>query len=647
MGNLKTQISSIVRLAIAGILLFPCLAVAWEPGIYPLPPQRMQSSDFSVNRSERNDVVAFWHAVYQASEGYENRIGWTGDFSGNNGTTSSIFQEDVERRLNYFRAMCGVSANAGVNTNSTVFIDPNDAYKPSSATLKSTASQNAALVILRNYNSDNGANPALSHDLSRNLTGWSSSAWNAAAKGSFAFGLYGPGAITEYMIERISSANATSSWNTEVGHRRWNLYPSATDYASGDQPGSGVNRPPTNVLYVIQNPSEISQLPAPEFVAYPAAGFFPVNINSPYWSLSASEADFSAASVKMTDASGNDVRISNIRRSNVYGDPAIIWEVGSAAATRSVIGDTTFNVFVSGISTRANEVNHFSNHNYSVTLINPDIITDDQSIFGADSIPSNRSGIYSFKPPVGAEAVRMIAFKKESKALRETAEKSGRVIDRTAGNYSFRAKSSSFDGYAGIAGKTSFHLTFPNSYDPIRRGVLDQSFELNQDLIAKSKAKLTFRYRRGFMTKSSVLAAEMSSDGGVSWKRLGSPIRGISDTELKSTVSIATRSIPQSSTPIRIRFRYFRDGEAIYTHEAAPKSPTGIFIDEIKTKNCDNLRLKRATVLPSKESKFEFNSQTVGSTLTPGSQWQLRLQTQLGGKWFPYGPTKSVTITAP
>jgi hypothetical protein len=592
-------------------------------------------------------VIAFWHAVYQASEGYENRVGWTGNFSGNNGTTSSAFKEDVERRLNYFRAMCGVNANAGVNTNSTVFIDPNDAYKPSPSALKSTASQNAALMIARNYNSTNGANPALSHNPPSDLTGWSPSAWNAASKGSFAFGLYGPGAVTEYMIERISSANATSSWNTEVGHRRWNLYPSATDYASGDQPGSGVNRPPTNVFYVIQNPSEISQTPAAEFVAYPAAGFFPVNINSPYWSLSASGADFSSASVRMTDASGNEVPVSSVRRSNDYGDPAIIWEVGPAAATRSVVGDTTFNVFVSGISTRANAGINFSTYNYSVTLINPDIITDDQSIFGADTISSSRSGIYSFNPPAGAEAVRITAFKKESKALRETAEKPGRVIDGTAGNYPFRAKSSSFDGYARVAGKTSFHLTFPNSYDPIQRGVLDQSFELNQDIIARSKAKLTFRYRRGFMTKSSVLAVEISSDGGVSWKRLGSPIRGISDTQLKSTVSISTRSIPQSSTPIRIRFHYFRDGEAIYTHEAAPKSPTGIFIDEIKTKNCDRLSLKKATVLPNKESKFEFNSQTAGSTFTPGTQWQLRLQTQLGGKWFPYGPPKLISITAP
>jgi hypothetical protein len=621
--------------------------MAWEPGTYPTPPQRMQSSEFSVNRFERNDVVAFWHAVYQASEGYEKRVGWTGDFAGNNGSTSSIFEEDIERRLNYFRAMCGVRANAGVNTNSTVFIDPNDAHKPSPGTLKSTASQNAALMILRNYNPDTGTNPALSHNPPSNLTGWSSSAWNAAYRGSFAFGLFGPGAITEYMIERISSAGATSAWNSEVGHRRWNIYPNATDFASGDQPGSGVYRPSTNVFYVIQNPAEISQQSAPEFVAYPAAGFFPVNINSPYWSLSSSGANFSMASVRMTDASGNEVPVRNVRRSDNYGDPAIIWDVGSAVDTRSVLGDKTFNVFVSGISTRSNEVSSFSTYNYAVTLINPDIITDDQSIFGADSMPSNRSEIYSFKPPTGAESIRMTVFKKESKTLRGTAEKSGQVIDRTAGNYPFQAKSSSFNGYARISGETSFHLTFPNSYDPIQHGVPDQSFELNQDIIAKSKAKLTFKYRRGFMTKSSVLAAEMSSDSGVSWKRLGSPIRGISETQLKSTVSTATRSIPESSTPIRIRFRYFKDGGAIYTHEATPKSPTGIFIDEIETKNCDRLSLKKATVLPNKETRFEFNSQTAGSTFTPGSQWQLRLQTQLGGKWFPYGPTKSVTITAP
>ena len=149
------------------------------------------------------------------------------------------------------------------------------------------------------------------------------------------------------------------------------------------------------------------------------------------------------------------------------------------------------------------------------------------------------------------------------------------------------------------------------------------------------------------MTKTSVLTVEMSGDGGVTWNRLGKTIRGLSDTQLKNSVTLSSRRIPQSSAPIRIRFRYYRDGGSIYTHEAAPESPTGIFIDEIITKNCDWLSLRKTLPLSSIDDQFEFSAQTAGTSLISGNQWQLRMQNQLGGKWFPYGPAKSVNITVP
>ena len=235
----------------------------------------MHSSGFEVDISSRNDVIAFWHAVYQASEGYETRIGWNGNYNGKNGTTSRAFVDDVERRLNYFRAICGVPANARVNTDSTVFIEAKDPHKPSASTRKAAAAQAAALMLVRSYDPKNGSAPGNNHNPSKSLAGWSPAAWNANARGNLAFGLYGPGAITEYMTEEFSSNAATSVWNVETGHRRWGLFPEATDFATGDQPGSTFSRPPTNVLYVFPKPGELKPDPAPDFVAYPAPGFFP------------------------------------------------------------------------------------------------------------------------------------------------------------------------------------------------------------------------------------------------------------------------------------------------------------------------------------------------------------------------------------
>ena len=616
-------------------------AMAWEPGIYPSGSQRMASNGFSVNNQDRNDVVSFWHGVYQASEGYEKRVAWTGNYSGKNGTVSSDFVDDVERRLNYFRAMCGVRSNVAVSSSSTVTIDSTDTYKPSASTLRSKAAQDAALMLVRNYNPQTGADPALTHNPPANLIGWSPAAWNANSKGNFAFGLYGPGAITEYMIEQLSHSTATSSWNSLVGHRRWNLLPNATKFATGDQPGASATRPPTNVFYVLQKPSEILE-ESSGFVAYPAAGFFPVDLNSPFWSLSREGADFAFATVKMTDANGNAVPLLSTIRSNDYGDPAIIWQVGAAANVSSVSKDTTIKVQISGIGGQGIP----SSFGYSVTLINPNLLTSNQQIAGASAMPPSASSSYTFKAPAGAEGILVQSSRKSSARWTENAEDPSKstIVDGTAGNYPLFVKTSSILGFSGVTGSRSFRLTFPTSYDVITRGIPDQSFEIDRDLIANANAKLSFQFRRGYMTRSSTLVVETSTNGGATWRVLGDSIKGVSDTQIDIAVTTATRSLPKSAVPIHVRFRYFTQGGSIYTHEATPNAPTGIFIDEITTTGCDWLEQKKVNILPVSATQFTFRSSTAGTNLTKGDEWRLRMRTKLGGKWFPPGPSKTVTI---
>ena len=641
---MKIKQLRLAAMMLCGVIGMAGHAMAWVPGIYPSGSERMASTGFSVNTQDRNDVVSFWHAVYQASEGYENRVDWKGNYTGKNGSISSDFVDDVERRLNYFRAMCGVGSDVEVSSNSTVTIDSTDEFKPSAGTLRSEAAQDAALMLVRNYNPQTGADPALTHNPPSNLVGWSPAAWNANAKGNFAFGVYGPGAITEYMIEQLSYSTATSSWNSLVGHRRWNLFPNATKFATGDQPGASAARPPTNVFYVLQKPSEMLQNPS-GFVAYPSAGFFPVEINSPYWSLSREGADFAFASVKMTDASGNAVPIVSTKRSNDYGDPAIIWQVGEAANIRSVARDTTFNVQITGIGGQGIP----TSFGYSVTLINPDLLTSDQQIAGASSMQPNASSAYTLSVPAGAEEVLVEAARKSSTRWTENAENPGKsnVTDGTTGNYPLVAKISSILGFSGVAGSRSFNLTFPTSYDLITRGVPDQSFEINRDLIANSKAKLSFQFRRGYMTRSSTLVVETSTNSGATWKVLGDAIKGVNDTQIDIAVTSVTLSLRKSAVPVRVRFRYFTRGGSIYTHEATPKAPTGIFIDEIKTTGCDWLEQKKVNVLPVTTTQFTLRSSTVGASLKKGDEWRLRMRTKLGGKWFPHGPSKIVTVTGP
>lgn len=633
------------HLAACAVLTFPSIVEAWEPGIYPNGSARMDSAGFSVDNQDRNDVVAFWHAVYQASEGYDQRIKWNGNYSGDSGEVSKDFVDDVERRLNYFRAMSGVPSRAKVNSGAKVYVDPADPFKPAPSTKKFVAAQNAALMLVRNYNPGSGADPALTHHPEPGLTGWSTASWNACSKSNFAFGLYGPGAITEYMVEKIANGSATSSWNSLVGHRRWCLYPRATDFATGDQPGSSASRPPSNILYVIQNEHEIASGPSAGFVAFPPPGYFPAALNSPYWSISCEDADFSFATVKMTDSQGKSVPVSNISRSNEYADPAIIWQVGDDTGTNWVLNDTAYNVKVSGIGGEGIP----ASYNYSVTLINPDRILSSQKLVGPAAVPAKASGSFTFTPPPRAEALQVVAYKQEKSSWIEDAEdpKAAKVIDGTGDNYPLIAKMSSYSGFGPISGSNAFHLTFPVSYDLLLRGVPDQTLELDREIIAKPGAKLNFTYRRGYMTRGTSLVVETTSNGGLTWKSAGPAIKGVSDTQADGSISNANVNLPKSSKPIRIRFRYFTGGGSIYTHEAAPNFPTGIFIDDIKTSSCDWLDLKKKNYLPASGTGFVFDEKKAGEALTAGDTWVLALRTKLGGKWFPNGPVKPVSITAP
>jgi hypothetical protein len=645
-GTVRTKFALLMPFAGSLLALFPAQVGAWLPGTYPAAPARMHSSGFSVNNQDRNDVVAFWHAVYQASEGYEQRIGWTGNYTGTPGQTSAEFARDVERRLNYFRAMCGVPANVTVNSNARVVISPAQPHQPPDTVSKKDAAQATALMLILNYNPTTGANSAFSHDPNPAVIGWSKAAWNAAAHGNLSFGSYGPGAISEYLIEELSAGSSTSAWNSLVGHRRWALFPKATTFASGDQPGSSASRPPTNALYVIQSSSELKADPTPGFVAYPAPGFFPAPLNSRFWSFSLAGADFSSAKVAVSDASGKRIQVARVASSTSYGDPALLFEVSGLAAARSVVADATFKVKVTGIKGTGLP----KTADYSVTLINPNLIVWNQQISGPAVIPPGKETVHVFSPPANAEALAVTTFLKRPVTWIENAETPAgtKVIDRTSTSYPLIANGSLFPGFGAIAGNRSFNLTFPNNYDLLLRGVATQILEIDRDILSGPKAELRFLYRRGYMTPASSMAVEYSNDWGVTWKALGRPIVGLSSMFYDTDVSAAALALPESDKPLRIRFRYFTEpNTSIYTHDAAPTSPTGIFIDDITTTNCNWLEPKRSTTLQKNASQFRLNSRSAGGKLEKGSEWFIGLRIKLGGKWFPAGSLKKVVVGNP
>ncbi|MCX6873549.1 MAG: chitobiase/beta-hexosaminidase C-terminal domain-containing protein [Verrucomicrobia bacterium] len=663
-----------IAVALAGL---PGWLPAWTPGTYPAG-----SYNFTVDANNRNDVVSFWHGVYQASEGYWDRCAWTGNYDAVSpydsgvGSTSAAFVADVERRLNFFRALCSVPALVRLNTGATVLIDatdPRNLYHPASVpplsatTTKTDASQRGAYMIIRTYGFSVGGtvypgmgpgnNPgaAMSHTPPQaTCVAWTTAAWNANYQGNLAFGFYGPAAVDAYMAENV--LNPDSTWNAEVGHRRWALYPYSTDFSTGDTPGAfdsitRQTRPPSNVLYAVPKSTEYAAV-APRFVAYPPAGYVPAALNSRYWSLSYPGAGFASATVAMTTAAGVGVPVTVTVRGGAFGNSAIVWSVPVAVAATAVSADTKFNVTVAAMTGAGVP----ASYSYSVTLINPNQLTSDQSLFGPGTPHTYMPATYQLIPPSHAEAIQVNCFQPVATAWAETAEDSPepRVIANTASSYDFRS-AAYFSSYpppyfVPIAGSKSFRLTFPVWYDPRLNGVPEQSFELDRDILPTGSSQLNFNYRRGLMSPDTKLVVETSNDGGVTWSQQGDAIIG--NNAIDAAAFSDSRPLAQSSVPIRVRFRFYfvySPTAGLFADQVLGTDdyrlfPTGIFIDDISTTNCQWLELKKANDLAPTATSFVFNSQSAGMPLSNNLELGLRMRTKLGNRWMPYGPMKSLTL---
>lgn len=590
-------------------------------------------------------MLSFWHGVYQASEGFENRMNWTGSYStatNAEGGISAGFVADMERRLNYFRAMGGVPATARMNTASTVVITSGDAHTPPANTQKTAAAQRAALMVTMNHNFSTGQNPAVTHMPPVNTT-WTAVPWNANNKGNIGVNIHGPDAITGYMLEDI--LNAQGAENSAAGHRRWQMRSTATHFATGDIPGYfDVSNPSTrraaaNVLYVIQHPGETTSV-APAFVEYPPAGFFPAPLNTKFWSLTYPGANFGSATVSVTQVGGSAVT-TTIRSTNfTAGDPTIVWEVPAAHAARSFSGDRTYNITVSGISGAGIP----ASHSYQFTLVDPNLLTSDQSLSGIAQPHPPTPANYTFTPPPFAEDLRINTYKEIPVTWTENAELATptTVVNRTSGNYSFISPSivGSFP-MPVIAGVRSFRLTHHTSLN-----VTDQIFELGRKVMPGNGSTLKFSYRRGFMAIASKLAVETSANGGATWSQIGATISGVSNTTTDTSVTNTSISVPASAVPLLIRFRYYATDGSIFAHDYYPDFPTGIFIDNITLENCDWLEPRMTNELTASDTSFMLNTSTQGGPMIPGEQWHLALQTKLGNRWFPDGPLKSIIPSA-
>lgn len=648
--------------------------------------------------TDRNDVLGFWQAIYDASEGFESRPVFkehpTANFYAPDftvpysytyvagaavnppvltkangvpaaGELSLSFVKDVERRVNFFRAVAGVPAGVALmdsdtqKSSATVAINNSATYvpfQPAATTLKADAAQKSAYMIARTYKDryyDGTYLYGMYHVLTtaskiNGLSAFSKEAWNGNLNSNLALGFFGPTAIDRYMSEDIENSEAGE--NSGVGHRRLVIGPTYTQFATGDVPGfyTGLADAPgnpqirqsTNALYVLQRPVETAVV-AHDYTAYPAPGFFPAPLNTPYWSLGHPDAVFTPAStVTMSTSAGVPITTGTPLVTAVTPVPSLSWPVLDATASaRSVAADQTINVTVSNFTIGGVP----ATRSYSVTLINPDRIQSQPTLVGANAPPAGGTANYFFTAPKGAEAVQVNTFQEIAGTWIENADNTAttKVISHTYGNYDFLSAA-----LPASTGK-SYHLTHPVRYDVTARGVPEQSFEIDREIIPSTAgtSKLKFSYRRAYMTASSTLVFEKSADNGASWttlNQISGSLLGTPDLiPLSTEVTLAA-----SPTPLRIRFRFYKSGTgSTYNQQDSAGNQTGIFIDDITTTNTTTYDLKKTNELSPATDRFTLTPATAGTALAANQPLHLRFRTKLGNHWFQYGAPKIVTPT--
>ncbi len=259
MSSHQRLVSILIGLMLAGE---PRLQ-AWSPGT----GSPLAVVNFTVDTTDRTDVLAFYNTVYLASENYASEMAWNGDVAGNiAGTTSLAFKNDVQRRVNFYRALVGVPA----------VITFNDTF--------SAKDQLAALMLSANQDPITHNPPPTWNDYSAD--GAEAAGHSNIARGT---GIYGPAAVDGYMLDFGDN-------NAEVGHRRWILYSRAQVMGTGDIPDNG----PYLGSNALWNDINTTNPVAPIFEKWPNAGYSPFPLMPARWSVAYRDADFTQATVTMT-----------------------------------------------------------------------------------------------------------------------------------------------------------------------------------------------------------------------------------------------------------------------------------------------------------------------------------------------------------
>lgn len=579
-------------------------APAWWRALGPATTGGVMPSSavggFAVDPLSREEVRLFHVTVHRASEGVVS--GWNGNVSaGDAGATTAEFQDAVIRRVNYFRALCGVPA-----------------WVERSAEHGAKAQQ-AALMM--------SANESLSHFPPPTWLHYTAEGAEAAGHSNLYLGQHGPAAVDGYMLD--PGAN-----NQVVGHRRWVLYPNTRHMGTGDIPGGGGSWP-ANALWVFDAEQSPTRPATREpWVQWPPHGHVPYSLVPGRWSFSYPGADFGSATVSMTrDGGALPVTLEPV--GNGAGDNTLVWipaGMNPDAADHPVPAqDVAYTVAVSGVWVGG----QWRTFQTRVVVIDP-------ARTGPDTVDTRPSGPAQVE--VGSSTAFTIpevpmasGYRWSSARLTPSVQAWGGedpgdgMVLGVSGGYDVRVQE------GGAEGGWCYHLAHATP--------AVQTLTVGRTFFLGAGSELRFSKMVGVASAGQVARAQVEAGGA--WRDVWSEAGNGSGQLMTVSLAPVTVSLAEHvGRSVRVRFLY----EASGAYFPQTMSGVGFYVDSIRVTGAEEL---------GAETTAEVGAAAFGFAAPEAGSWLLQAGPVVFGDYFggngsgrrveafPKGSVPQLTLSAP
>ena len=554
------------------VLAFPVLSAQVAPmapttldGLYPSDRQAAAvASGFQVNPSASREVMRlFYNSVYRSSVGVPAQ--WQGDIGAcNAGQLSTDYQDSMQRRVNWFRAMAGVPA--------AITFDRSFSAK----------AQQAALMM--------AANGALSHTPPTSWKCYTPDGAQAAGNSVLFLGQSIYAIVDSYMSD-------PGEGNYFLGHRRWLMYPQTQVMGLGSIiPDSGATR--ANAIWVFdQNVRGTRPAVRDEFVAWPPKGYVPYNTVYPRWSLSYPAADFSGATVSMT-RNGAAISVKQEALVNGHGENTLVWIPAPYTHSQNwakPAADEAYQVTVNNVRVNGQP----RSFNYTVVVFDPQVKGADhvpQTVTGASQIAAGQSLNYAFNPVPAADGYQWRQGRVSPYGTVNGAENGlGEFVATISGGYS------GMSATRRAAGQGAYHLAHTQA--------TDQTLTLKPTFLVGPGASLRFQSDLGYATAHQAAIVELSADEGLSWTTIYQQA-GTEQPEPGYSLKVISLADWADKT-VSVRFRYQLNGNFYYPQA---EDNVGWFFDEVALTNVQVAQFE-APQATGTAGAFSFSGATAGSYL--------------------------------